>query len=544
MNQTLTINISGIVFHIEVDAYETLKSYLNKIKSNFNNSEERDEIMQDIESRIAELFNEVISDGNQVIISLDVEKMIAIMGEPEQYITEEEEEPIHSKAQHTRKDKKLFRNPDERILGGVSSGLAAYIGLDTVWIRLFFVAAFFMGFGVLTYIILWMVMPEAKTASDKLKMKGEPINIQNIGKTFEEEAQKVNEKIKNMDTEKFSVKIGNIIENIVTAIGSVLTTIFNVLGKVIGITFLIVGTFLLVTLIATLFGSTAIISITNEGIFSIASYDLFNLFFNSEDEFYLASFGLLLTIGVPIVSIIYLAIKILFKIKSHYSVPITLIVLFVIGLSLSSLVGIKVAKEFATDEHLIKTEHIESSSSILVLKSSNTEMPGEGIVEDEITSISLDEELLYLQFMKLTIKKSESDSLLLKTKFSSHGSNYKEALKNAQTINYSYDMLDSTLQLNNFFSTLKENKIRGQHVKLTLYIPLYQVVYLDKSLKELIYDVDNVTNTYDKKMLGKKWVMLEKGLTCLDCENVKGISNFQLDSLKNYTSINDSLTTN
>ena len=151
---------------------------------------------------------------------------------------------------------------------------------------------------------------------------------------------------------------------------------------------------------------------------------------------------------------------------------------------------------------------------------------------------------LYLQFVKLTIKKSESDSLLLKTKFSSHGSNYKEALKNAQTINYSYDMLDSTLQLNNFFSTLKENKIRGQHVKLTLYIPLYQVVYLDKSLKELIYDVDNVTNTYDKKMLDKKWVMLEKGLTCLDCENVKGISNFQLDSLKNYTSINDSLTTN
>ncbi|NCP46119.1 MAG: hypothetical protein GW818_06805, partial [Flavobacteriales bacterium] len=74
--------------------------------------------------------------------------------------------------------------------------------------------------------------------------------------------------------------------------------------------------------------------------------------------------------------------------------------------------------------------------------------------------------------------------------------------------------------------------------------PLYQVVYLDKSLKELIYDVDNVTNTYDKKMLGKKWVMLENGLNCLDCENVKGISNFQLDSLKNYTSINDSLTTN
>lgn len=539
MNQTLTINISGIVFHIEVDAYETLKNYLNKIKSYFNNSEEREEIMLDIESRIAELFNTMMNEKNQVITATDVNKVIVIMGKPEQYITEEDaEDTSYSKEQQrTRKDKKLFRNPDERILGGVSSGLAAYIGIDTVWIRLFFVAAFFMGFGILTYIILWIVMPEAKTASDKLKMKGEPINIQNIGKTFEEEAQKVNEKIKNMDTEKFSVKIGNVIENIVAAIGSVLTSIFNVLGKIIGITFLIIGTFLLVTLIATLFGSTAIISITHDGIFSIASYDLFNLFFNSEDEFYLASFGLLLTIGVPIVSIIYLAIKILFKIKSHYSVPITLIVLFVIGISLSSLIGIKVAKEFATDENTTKKEQIQSNSSTLVLESSLNELPGKGIVEDDFTFLSVDEKSVYLRFVKLNIKKSESDSVLLKTKFSSHGSNYKEALKNAQSINYSYHVSDSTIYFDDFFASLKENKIRGQHVNLTLFIPLYQVVYLDKSLKELIYDVDNVTNTYDKKMIDKKWVMLEKGLTCLDCDAIEGINSQQLNSLKPSNSI-------
>ena len=92
MNQTVTINISGIVFHIEVDAYETLKNYLNKIKSYFNNSEEREEIMHDVESRITELFSSMMNEKNQVIMASDVEKVIEIMGKPEQYISEDEEQ--------------------------------------------------------------------------------------------------------------------------------------------------------------------------------------------------------------------------------------------------------------------------------------------------------------------------------------------------------------------------------------------------------------------------------------------------------------------
>lgn len=538
MNQTLTVNISGMVFHIEVDAYDTLKNYLNKIKSYFNNSEEREEIMLDIESRIAELFSGMMSEKNQVITASDVENVINVMGKPEQYITEDEEQSqSFSNETYVKSDKKLFRNPDDRILGGVCSGLGAYIGLDTVWVRLFFVAAFFLGFGLLTYIILWIVMPEAKTASDKLKMKGEPINIQNIGKKFEEEANKVSNNLKNVDTNKFTKKAGSVLENIVGALATIFTGIFNIVGKILGVAFLIVGTFMMVVLLGMLFGSKTIFSISSDGMFSFESQEFFNLIFVSQDQYYLAILGVLLVIGIPILTLIYLAIKLLFKIKMHYSVGLTMSILFVIGMSICALVGIKMGTELSSDEEIVKTHHIGATQHTLMIKSPNELLPGKGILEDKVTSISIDEETLYMSDVRLEIEKSKTDSMILELKLSSNGSTSKEAIKNTRMINYNYQLTDSALVFDNYFSTLKENKIRGQQVELTLYIPLYQVVYLDESVKELIFDVDNVTNTYDKKMVRNKWIMLESGLTCLDCLDIKGITTTQLDSIKTYIPI-------
>ena len=538
MNQTLTVNISGMVFHIEVDAYDTLKNYLNKIKSYFNNSEEREEIMLDIESRIAELFSGMMSEKNQVITAADVEQVISVMGKPEQYITEDEEQTqTFSNETYVKGDRKLFRNPDDRILGGVCSGLGAYIGVDTVWVRLFFVAAFFLGFGLFTYIILWIVMPEAKTASDKLKMKGEPINIQNIGKKFEEEANKVSDNLKNVDTNKFTKKAGSVLENIFGALATIFTGIFNIVGKIIGVAFLIVGTFMLVVLLGMLFGSKTIFSITSEGMFSFESHEFFNLIFVSQDQYYLAILGVLLVVGIPILTLIYLAIKLLFKIKMHYSVGLTMSILFVIGMSICALVGIKMGTELSSDEEIVKTHQMAATKHALMIKSPNELLPGKGILEDKFTSISIDGETMYQSYVRLEIEKSKTDSIQLEVKFSSNGSTTKEAIKNARTINYNYQITDSALVIDNYLSTLKDNKIRGQQVELTLYIPLYQVVYLDESVKELIFDVENVTDTYDKEMIRNKWIMLESGLTCLDCLDIKGVTTTQLDSIKTYIPI-------
>lgn len=532
MNQTLTINISGIVFHIEVDAYEALKVYLNTIKSYFNNSEEREEIMLDIEARVAEIFAEAQNDKNQVIVMADVNKVIAIMGEPEQYLTDEEEEIPTQKTHRKREDKKLFRDPDDRVLGGVASGLGAYIGLDTVWVRLFFVAAFFMGFGILTYIILWIVMPEAKTTAEKLKMRGEPINIKNIGKAFESEAQKVGEKLQNVDTNKFTSKAGTVLENIVMAIASFFTAVFNIFGKVLGIAFLFVGTFMLVVLLALLFGSTAIFSISNDGVYSVASQDFFNLIFINQDQFYLASIAVFLLIGVPVIGLIFLSVRMLFKVKSHYSVGLTFVGLLVVGTILAFMVGTRLAVEMSAEEEFEKTEIISPDFNTYVIKTNISEMPGQGVLEDKFTSISIEGDMMYQRFVELSVERSKNDSMMITTNFSSHGKSPKDALNKAKAINYVHQFNDSILFFPDYLATNKEHKIRGQQVEITVYLPLYQSIYLDKSTKELIYDIDNFTNTYDKKMVGRKWVMLEQGLTCLDCEDIEGITSKELEELK------------
>jgi len=535
MNQTVTINISGIVFHIEVDAYEELKSYLNKIKSYFNNSQESEEIMADIEARIAELFGEKISSKNQVINGKDVEEIMAVMGKPEQYVDEEEVNNEEQKKTYTsNSDKKVFRNPDERILGGVASGLSAYFGFDTIWMRLFFVlATIFWGFGPILYIVLWIVIPEAKTASDKLKMRGENINIDNIGKTFKEEAGKVGENLKNFN----SNKLGHFLEQISMSILNILRSVFRVLGKIIGVIFILAGVFWLLIIAGMLTGSEMIFSISSQGNFTIESNEFFNLIFASEDQFTLALFGAVITIFIPIITIIYAGIKLLFKVKMHYSIGIGMLILWVVGIFMCLTVGLRTGVEYSTHEKLTTPIAINNDVSQFFISASTLQSPGNGILEDRTNFISIDNDSIYQNDIEFCIYKSDNDTVSLNIIKMAQGRSKKEAQIKAKTINFNYQINDSILFLNNYCSTIKKNKIRGQRVKLALYLPIGKSVYIDETLKHILYDVDNVTNTLDKDMIGKTWVMLDQGLTCVDCSEIKGITINQLDSIRAYKPI-------
>jgi phage shock protein PspC (stress-responsive transcriptional regulator) len=167
MKKTLTINLSGSVFHIDDDAYEKLYNYLNKINSHFGNDGDAKEIVEDIEARIAEIFNEKIKNGGEVINLANVEEVIVIMGTPEA-ISNEEEEKNHisgKKFYHTG-GRRLYRDPEDKVLGGVCSGLGAYFSMDPVIIRIIFVLIFFVGgSGVLAYLILWIVVPKASSTA-------------------------------------------------------------------------------------------------------------------------------------------------------------------------------------------------------------------------------------------------------------------------------------------------------------------------------------------------------------------------------------------
>lgn len=196
MNKTVTVNIGGIVFHIDENAYERFKQYLEAIRSHFTTAEGRDEIMQDIESRIAEMFQDRIKDSKQVITLEDVEEVTIQMGRPEQFgdeaAHEEQSKSERPEVQEGPVKRRLFRNPDDKLLGGVCSGVANYFDIDAVWVRLAFAFIFFVfGSGFLLYILLWIIVPEAKTTAEKLQMRGEPVTISNIEKNVKEEMEQI-----------------------------------------------------------------------------------------------------------------------------------------------------------------------------------------------------------------------------------------------------------------------------------------------------------------------------------------------------------------
>lgn len=198
MKQTYSINLGGIVFNIDDDAYHQLKTYLHQIEAHFANEEEAREIMADIESRIAELFQERIKGGKQVIDMKDVIDIKIILGSPDEFGDQENGSSAYGK----KKEKfgpsgyrRIYRDPDNRIIAGVCSGMGAYWQIEPWIFRVIFLIFIFGFVGPIIYLILWIVIPEARTATQKLEMKGEPVNISNIGKTVKEEFQNVKDRM-------------------------------------------------------------------------------------------------------------------------------------------------------------------------------------------------------------------------------------------------------------------------------------------------------------------------------------------------------------
>jgi len=194
MKKTFTINISGTVFHIEEEAYEVLQKYMSKLKQHFGNDEEGKEITSDIEARIAELFLARISDEKNVIILEWVNEVIETMGTSEDFSEEEANanEPITGQAKRKRR---LYRDPEQSVLGGVCSGLAAYFNMDLAILRIIVVLSFLLTSGgtVLVYLILWIAVPKAVNTSQRLEMKGQEVTVKNIEKFIKDEVNSVKE---------------------------------------------------------------------------------------------------------------------------------------------------------------------------------------------------------------------------------------------------------------------------------------------------------------------------------------------------------------
>ncbi len=203
MNKTININLGGIFFHIDEGAYQKLKGYLDAIRRSLSDDPKgRDEIITDIESRIGELLSARVKDVRQVVNQQDIDEVIEVMGKPEDYMVDDEIFNDDSYGNYrSQKSKKLYRDGSDRFLGGVSSGMAHYLNIDVIWVRLgWLVAAFGFGFGFIVYPILWILLPEATTTAEKLEMEGAEVNISNIEKKIRDEISEASTRVKTVLT--------------------------------------------------------------------------------------------------------------------------------------------------------------------------------------------------------------------------------------------------------------------------------------------------------------------------------------------------------
>ena len=195
MKLTVSINLGGYSFNIDEDAYVELKRYLKNLEHHFATEESCSEIISDIEARISEIFRTKITTYKQVITIEDVLQVISVMGEPED-MSENNKRTTKSKFS-SRGYHRMYRDPDNRIIGGVCAGIGAYWSIDPVIIRIIFIVLTFAGgLGTLIYLILYIALPKARTMAQKIEMRGEPVNIHNIKETVKNEFNEVKKKMK------------------------------------------------------------------------------------------------------------------------------------------------------------------------------------------------------------------------------------------------------------------------------------------------------------------------------------------------------------
>ncbi len=361
MKKTLTVNLGGIVFHIDEDAYLLLDKYLSNLRIHFKQEEGSDEIMNDFEMRISELFGERIRLGYEVITLEEVEKVIKRMGKPEELFETEETAGHTGKEPQSAENKekqtvhrRLFRNPDDRMIGGVAGGLAAFLGWDpsVVRILLFLLVFLTQGVAIPVYILFWIIIPEARTATEKLQMQGQSVTVENIGKTVTDGFEKVTENINDeVNTEKTRSLFQKILDVFVSVVGILLKIMLVLIAIVLFPPLLIVLFVLVILVIALVFGGGfgllySIIPNMQWGPFEVYP----------ESMLLAASICSIFMIAIPIVAVVYMILSQVFKFKPiANSVKWTFFILWFIALGVNIFLALRFGLPFWGDWHSMPT---------------------------------------------------------------------------------------------------------------------------------------------------------------------------------------------
>ena len=521
MKKTVNINLAGTFFHIDEDAFGKLSRYLDAIKRSLSDPQGGDEIIRDIEGRIAELFSEKIESNTQVISTSELDEVIAVMGQPEDYSVDEEifeDAPIRRGTRTSYNQ--LFRDIDNKFISGVSSGLGHYFKIDAIWIRLIwiFLTLVTSGMFILIYILLWILMPAAVSVSDKLKMNREEVTISNIEKKFKEGYEAVADGIKNADYDKYGKRINKGASGFFDTLGKVFMTIFKIIGKFFGVLMVIVGITTVISLIIGLF-TAGTLGIYKDG----AAMDYFNVVNTSDAPIWLLSLLALFAVGIPFLALAILGLKILIKnLRSMgWTAKILLIVLWLASLIGIAIIAIHQVTEQAFDEEVI-TEHIIPVSAgetlqIAMRANSNYETDVRRSYGLRLKYNENDEQVIYSSDIRLIVRSSKDSIGRMLIEKKAEGSSSLDAKNRAEAIDYGFSMENGKLLLDGYLTASVAEKFRDQEVEIILYLPEGVILNADENTYSFHSNSSYYNDILDHGMEGYNLLIENGKINCLDC---------------------------
>jgi len=538
MNKTININLGGIFFHIDEIAYQKLRGYLDSIRRSLSDDPKgRDEIITDIESRIGEILSEKIKDVRQVINEQDIDEVIEVMGKPEDYMVDDEIFNDESYGNYSsQRRKKLYRDGNDRFLGGVSSGMAHYLNVDVIWIRLgWLIAAFGFGFGFIVYPLLWILLPEANSTAEKLEMEGAEVNITNIEKKIRDEISdastrvkhgidEVSDKVKNADYKKYGNRAKSGSQDLVDTLGRVFVTIFMVIGKFIGVLLIIVAVTTVLGLLISMFTLGSLDFIHDDWLFRNSV-----IYNNSGLPIWFLSVLTFVLVAIPFFFLFALGLRILSNNTKSIgkTTKLSLLGVWIVTLLIAIFFGTRQFMNSAYDGTATSTQEIfYSKTDTLEIKMvDNKNISNNSVIKrnwrSEIILDDDNQEKIYSNNIRLNILPSDDGTMYAKVRKMSQGQSRKDARENAELMNHSYELNEEALRIDGYFLAELSNRFSEQRVYVDLYLPEGQAVFLDKSTRTFLYDVYNVQNIYDNDMAKHYFLMTQDGFTCLDCdENV------------------------
>lgn len=635
MKKNININISGIIFYIEEDGYDGLKQYLLSIHKYFSAFEDSAEIIADIENRIAEIFLAKLGENRQVITIEDIEELVATMGSVADFQAIEDETLVKSSTkssnssasqpnfqsnsekqtynqdttssfynentgaayqqnttyQADKASKKLFRDEKRKLLGGVASGIAHYLSVDSLWVRLVFLAAMFdmfffvsisavafigyilmwvfvpgskeleddakvkklfrnpnnkvlggvagglaayfgvdvalvrvlLGLGmvlggttIIAYLILWAITPEAKTLTEKMEMEGEPITLKNIEEKIKENLNLENDKEETLLAKillfpfRLIAQMFAILSPIIQPIAGFITQIIRI---VFGSSFTVLGFIFVAAFTIALFALTGVFDVFGmENVNNNVKFGGFPIEMIREFVPTFGMYAVYVVALIPSISLVITGISIIARRRIVGNVfSWSLFGIWILSLGFAGTTFAGVAKKFKTSQTVEKTTNYTMKSKVLVFDLAGKD---ENIATDAV-ALSIDNDV------SLTIKGYEGETVQLVRFITARGENKEIANANAEMVSYSVKENANKLLFNRYFGFKENSNYRGQNLSLKLFVPYNQEFTMTSELAKIL---NNTVSPYGYRRADvtdeTRWVFKsEGGLVCLNCKN-------------------------